>query len=80
MGYRQSLLTDDGLVFTSQARHGVVGHLEMVLLPLGIAAAYKDWRVVMLVAGLDIGIVGLDGSPLRHLALDPTKDYQPIGG
>jgi hypothetical protein len=32
----------------------------------------------MLVAGIDIQIVGLDGSPLRHLRLDPTKDYQPI--
>jgi hypothetical protein len=47
---------------------------------IGITAAYKDWRVVMLVAGLDIRIVGLAGSPLRHLTLDPTKDYQPIGG
>ena len=30
----------------------------------------------MLIDGLDIEVVGLDGSPLRHLVLDPTKDYQ----
>jgi len=30
----------------------------------------------MLIEGLDIEVVGLDGAPLRHLVLDPTKDYQ----
>lgn len=46
---------------------------------IGIGAAYKGWRLVMLVAGLDIRVIALDGSPLRHLTLDPTKDYQPMG-
>ena len=32
----------------------------------------------MLIDGLDIEIVGVDGSPLRRLVLDPTKDYQRI--
>jgi hypothetical protein len=32
----------------------------------------------MLIDGLDIHIVGFDGSPLRRLILDPTKDYQRI--
>jgi hypothetical protein len=32
----------------------------------------------MLIDGLDIEIVGFDGSPLRCLVLDPTKDYQRI--
>jgi hypothetical protein len=32
----------------------------------------------MLIADLDIEIVGVDGSPLRRLVLDPTKDYQRI--
>jgi hypothetical protein len=31
-----------------------------------------------LIDGLDIEIVALDGSPLRRLILDPTKDYQRI--
>jgi len=45
---------------------------------IGIGNAYAGWRVAMLVDGLDIEIVGLDGSPLRRLVLDPTKDYQRI--
>ena len=40
------------------------------------AVAYAGWRVAMLIDGLDIEVVGLDGSPLRRLVLDPTKDYQ----
>ena len=46
---------------------------------IGIGRAYKGWRVVMLVAGLEVTILSLDGGQLRHLTLDPTKDYQPIG-
>ena len=43
---------------------------------IGIGNAYTGWRVVLLVAGLDIQVIGLDGSPLRHLTLDPSVDYQ----
>lgn len=46
---------------------------------IGVGAAYKGWRVVMLVDGRRIEIVGLDGSPLRRLVLDPSKDYQAMG-
>jgi transposase InsO family protein len=45
---------------------------------IGIGNAYAGWRVAMLIEGLKIEIVGLDGSPLRRLVLDPTKDYQRI--
>jgi transposase InsO family protein len=45
---------------------------------IGIGNAYAGWRVAMLVDGLKIEIVGLDGSPLRRLVLDPAKDYQRI--
>jgi Integrase core domain len=45
---------------------------------IGIGNAYAGWRVAMLIEKLDIEIVGLDGSPLRRLILDPTKDYQRI--
>ena len=45
---------------------------------IGIGMAFKHWRVVMLVAGLEIRILSLDGAQLGRLALDPTKDYQPI--
>jgi len=44
---------------------------------IGIGAAYKGWRVVMLIDGRDIEIVALDGSPIRRFTLDPSKDYQP---
>jgi len=45
---------------------------------IGIGRPYAGWRVILLVAGLDVRIVGLDGSPLRHFQLDPSKDYQPM--
>jgi transposase InsO family protein len=44
---------------------------------IGLGRPYSGWRVIMLINGLDIRILGLDGSPLRHLTLDETKDYQP---
>jgi transposase InsO family protein len=44
---------------------------------IGIGAAYRGWRVVMLIEGRNIEILGLDGSPLRRLVLDPAKNYQP---
>jgi transposase InsO family protein len=43
---------------------------------IGIGRPYAGWRVAMLIDGLNIEVVGLDGSPLRRLVLDPTKDYQ----
>jgi transposase InsO family protein len=45
---------------------------------VGVGRPYAGWRVVLLVAGLNIKILGADGSPLRQLTLDPTLDYQPI--
>ncbi len=44
---------------------------------IGVGRPYKGWRVILLVAGRDIRILSLDGSPLRHLTLDPSCDYQP---
>jgi transposase InsO family protein len=43
---------------------------------IGVGCPYAGWRVVMLVNGLDVQILGLDGSPLRHLTLDTSVDYQ----
>jgi hypothetical protein len=45
---------------------------------IGVGKAFKGWRVLMLIAGLEIRILSLDGTQLRRLTLDPTKDYQPI--
>ena len=44
---------------------------------IGIGRAYASWRVVMLIAGLEIRVLTLDGTQLRRLTLDPTHDYQP---
>ena len=45
---------------------------------IGVGCPYAGWRVILLVAGLDVRIIGIDGSPLRHLTLDPSVDYQRI--
>lgn len=45
---------------------------------IGVGCPYAGWRVILLVAGLDVRVLGLDGSPLRHLTLDPSIDYQRI--
>jgi transposase InsO family protein len=45
---------------------------------IGIGRAYAGWRVVLLVAGREVRVVGLDGSPLRHFILDPKKNYQAM--
>ena len=50
----------------SKLHHILVGH------------PWAGWRVIMLVDGLDVEILGVDGSPLRHLTLDPSKDYQGL--
>lgn len=58
-------LADDGL----DAGAATVHHI-------GVGRAYYGWRIAMLIEGRNIEIVGLDGSALRRLVLDPTKDYQ----
>lgn len=43
-----------------------------------VGRPYAGWRVIMLVAGREVRILGVDGSPLRRLRIDPTKDYQRL--
>jgi hypothetical protein len=55
------------------------GHLHHI----GVGRPYAGWRMILLVAGKDIRILGIDGSPLRqqlgaHVVLhresdDPTR-------
>jgi transposase InsO family protein len=54
-------------------RHGTRLH------HIGVGHAHKGKRVTMLVNGLDVPVISLDGELLRHLQLDPTRDYQPLG-
>ena len=44
---------------------------------IGVGRLYKGVRVIMLIDGLDVRIVSEKGELLRHLTLDPTRDYQP---
>jgi len=46
---------------------------------IGIGHTHKGTRVIMLVDGLDVRVLSEDGELLRHLTLDPTRDYQPQG-
>ena len=57
-------------VFT--LRHGTKLH------HVGVGRAHKGRRVIVLVADLDIRVLSQEGELLRHLTLDPTKDYQPL--
>ncbi len=40
---------------------------------------FAGLRVRVLVEDLDISVIGVDGQPVRHLTLDPTRNYQPRG-
>ncbi len=44
---------------------------------IGVGHVHKGKRVIMLVAGLDVRVISEDGEMLRHLTLDPSRDYQP---
>ena len=54
-------------------RHGTRLH------HIGVGHAYKGKRVILLVDRLDVRVVSEDGELLRHLTLDPSRDYQPQG-
>jgi transposase InsO family protein len=46
---------------------------------IAVGRAHKHTPVIMLVANLDVRILTEEGEVLRHLTLDPTKNYQAIG-
>ena len=47
---------------------------------IGLGMAYKNRSVRLLVAGDHVRVVTEEGTLLRELTLDPTRDYQPLGG
>jgi transposase InsO family protein len=47
-------------------------------IPVGVA--HKNRKVRLLIAGADIRIITEDGELIRALTLDPTRNYQPLGG
>lgn len=46
---------------------------------IGLGLAYKNRSVRLLVAGDHVRVVTDEGSLLRELTLDPSRDYQPLG-
>ena len=58
---------------TFTLRHGTKLH------HVGVGRAHKGRRIIVLVADLDIRVLSVEGELLRHLTLEPSKDYQPIG-
>jgi hypothetical protein len=49
------------------------------ILHAGVGRAHAGTRVLVLVKDLDVRVITKDRELLRHLTIDPTKDYQPIG-
>jgi transposase InsO family protein len=43
-----------------------------------VGRAFIGRRVIMLVAGPKVRVLGVDGSPIRRLTIDPTKNYQRL--
>lgn len=46
---------------------------------VGIGRAFKGQRVVLVIDGLDVRVIGEDGELLRSFVLDPDRIYQPTG-
>ncbi|HUA94332.1 MAG TPA: IS481 family transposase [Acidimicrobiales bacterium] len=70
----------------TKVRHDIVDNNGTVTLRyrsklhhIGVGRGHKRKRVLVLMAGLDVRVLSEDGALLRHLTLDPSIDYQPIG-
>jgi transposase InsO family protein len=60
--------------------HGVVTiRYKSKLHHIGMGRALKGIRIVLLVSGRQVRIIGRDGRLLRNFTLDPAQDYQPQG-
>ncbi len=46
---------------------------------IGVGHVHKGKRVILLIDGLDVRVLSQAGEMLRHLTLDPSRDYQPQG-
>lgn len=44
---------------------------------IGVGRIHKGTPVTLLIANYDIKVISEDGELLRHLTLDPSRDYQP---
>lgn len=80
--------TVDGqpVLATTKVRHDKVDKTGCVTLRyrsklhhLGLGRRHVGQRVLILMADLDVRVVNEAGEVIRHLTLDPTRDYQPRG-
>ncbi len=46
---------------------------------IGLGRAHAGRRVLILMADLDVRVINDDGEVIRHLTLDPSRDYQARG-
>ena len=49
------------------------------LFHIGIGRKHKGPRIRLYIAGLDVRIVTMDGTLLRHFMLDTSRAYRPSG-
>ena len=78
VGALEAELLACGIETTHSRPYRVTLRYKNKLHHIGVGSAYAGWRVVLLIDGLDVRVIGIDGSPLRHLTLDPSVDYQRI--
>ena len=81
------ILDGETLAPATKVRHDKIDSCGVVTLRhrsrlhhIGVGRRHKGTKVLLLVCDLDVRVLDqADGRMLRHLVLDPTKDYQPIG-
>jgi transposase InsO family protein len=68
-----------------RVRRDKVGHAGKVtlryrsrLIHIGVGRPHAGTEVLLLVADNDVRVVTLDGELLRHLTIDPNRNYQPL--
>lgn len=49
------------------------------LIHIGIGRAHKGQRILLLIADRDVRVVNEQGELIRHLTIDPSRDYQGRG-
>jgi hypothetical protein len=81
-----TMLTCAGLPLYKRVRHDRVDKTGVVTLRylsrlhhIGLGADYRGLPVHLLVANKNVRVIREDGSLIRELVLDPTRDYQPLG-
>jgi transposase InsO family protein len=77
------LLQGQPIVAKTKVRHDHVDHWGSVTLRyrrklhhISVGRPHRHQRVIILMADLDVRVIGEDGELLRHFTLDLTRDYQ----